>query len=151
LVRALGVTITLSLIPLISVIGFSSLGILPLLSIFVVFQVMRRSGNFAVSGPVREVLFTVVSREDKYKAKSFIDTFVYRGGDQIGAWSNTLMRKLGLSMPGIALVAAPIAGLWLLIALWLGRKQATMKDHQQLPYLNAVDDPRPSIETVREV
>ncbi|MGE3618543.1 MAG: MFS transporter, partial [Gemmatimonadales bacterium] len=76
----------------------------------------------------REVLYTVVSREDKYKAKSFIDTFVYRFGDQVGSWGDKLLAGLGLGTTGIALVAAPLAALWMVVGYWLGRRQATMAD-----------------------
>jgi ATP:ADP antiporter, AAA family len=125
IMKLLGVGITLALLPILSLLGFASLGAMPTLAVLVGFQVLRRAGNFAVERPAREVLFTVIKREDKYKAKNFIDTFVYRGGDQIGAWSYTLMGWLGLSMSGIAFAAVPISGLWLLIALWLGHEQAT--------------------------
>jgi AAA family ATP:ADP antiporter len=84
---------------------------------------LRRAANFAIARPARETLFTVVSREDKYKAKNFIDTFVYRTGDQIGAWTSPVLGKLGLGLSGVSLVAAPLAALWLLFSLWLGKRQ----------------------------
>ena len=68
----------------------------------------------------------MLRREDKYKAKSFVDTFVYRAGDQIGAWSYPLLAWLGLGLTGISFVAVPLAGLWCVIALWLGRKQIAL-------------------------
>ncbi|MBI2534177.1 MAG: MFS transporter, partial [Deltaproteobacteria bacterium] len=76
--------------------------------------------------PTREVLFTVVPREDKYKAKSFIDTVVYRLGDQVGAWSYAGLGMLGLGMTGIAIVAVPISLAWLINGFWLGRRQDEM-------------------------
>jgi AAA family ATP:ADP antiporter len=87
------------------------------------FQVLRRTGNFAVARPTREVLFTVVPREDKYKAKSFIDTVIYRSGDQVGAWSYALLSGLGFGLTGIALAAVPLSAVWLLNSFWLGREQ----------------------------
>ena len=78
----------------------------------VVFQTLRRAGNYAVARPTRELLYTVIAREDKFKAKSFIDTFVYRAGDQIGAWSYALMGVIGLGLTGIAFVAVPISAVW---------------------------------------
>jgi AAA family ATP:ADP antiporter len=93
----------------------------------VVYQVVRRAGNFAFARPSREVLFTVVPREDKYKAKSFIDTVVYRLGDQVGAWSYAGLGLLGLGMTGIAIVAVPISLLWLLNGLWLGKRQDVLQ------------------------
>ncbi|HEV2915611.1 MAG TPA: MFS transporter [Pyrinomonadaceae bacterium] len=132
LLKWLGVGITLAMLPALSVLGFTAMGAAPTLSILVVFLTLRRAGNFAIARPAREVLFTVVSREDKYKAKSFIDTFIYRAGDQIGAWSFPAMGWLGLSLAGISFIAAPIAGLWLFISLWLGRKQVSMTRDRQL-------------------
>ena len=101
--------------------------ILCLLGALAVFQVLRRASNYAVSRPCREMLYTVVPREAKYKAKNFIDTFVYRAGDQLGAWSYAAMGVLGLGMTGIAFAAVPAAGLWLGIGLWLGGKQSWMR------------------------
>jgi AAA family ATP:ADP antiporter len=120
----IGVAATLTIVPAISVLGFLGLGFAPSVAMLVAFQVSRRAGNFALARPSREVLYTVVSREDRFKAKSFIDTFVYRLGDQIGAWADPLLKALGLGMTGIALVAAPLAGLWLVVGYWLGLRQA---------------------------
>ncbi len=123
LLRVLGVALTLIILPGLSVLGFVALALVPTIAIIVIFQVLRRAGNFAVARPTREVLFTVVPREDKYKAKSFIDTVVYRAGDQIGAWSYGLLAFLGLDMTGIAIAAIPISAAWVVNSLWLGRKQ----------------------------
>jgi len=130
LLKWFGVGLTLALLPLISMIGFFAMGVVPVLALLAVFQTMRRAGNFAVTRPAREVLFTVLRQEDKYKAKSFIDTFVYRAGDQIGAWSYPLLTWMGLGLKGISFVAAPLAALWLLLSLWLGRKQRALADSQ---------------------
>lgn len=94
---------------------------------------LRRAGNFAVARPTREVLFTVIPREDKYKAKSFIDTVVYRAGDQIGARSYGLLSFLGLGMTGIAIAAIPISAAWVLNSVWLGRRQEVMATAQVSP------------------
>jgi AAA family ATP:ADP antiporter len=123
ILKAIGVGFTLSIIPTLSILGFAGLGLVPTLAVFVVFQVMRRAGEYALTRPAREVLYTVVPREDKYKAKSFIDTFVYRAGDQVGAWSDALMRSLGLGTTAIAFTAVPVSIVWLGMALWLGREQ----------------------------
>src|SRR5690606_40811431 len=119
----LGVAGALTVVPILSILGFLSLGFFPSVAVLVAFQVARRAGNFAVARPSREVLYTVVSREDKFKAKSFIDTFVYRFGDQVGAWANPLLTAMGLGMTGVALVAAPLAGVWLGVGYWLGKRQ----------------------------
>jgi AAA family ATP:ADP antiporter len=124
IIRWLGVGVTLALLPALCVAGFAGLGLWPLAGVLVVFQVVRRGTSYAVSRPAREILFTVVPREQKYKAKSFIDTFVYRGGDQIGAGFYALLTGLGLGMSAVALLTVPVAGVWLLTGLWLGRRQA---------------------------
>jgi ATP:ADP antiporter, AAA family len=122
-VRNLGVGLTLGILPAVSVLGFSGLALMPTIAIVVIYQVVRRAGNFAFARPAREVLFTVVALEDKYKAKSFIDTVVYRAGDQAGAWSYALLGFMGLGMTGIAVAAVPISLVWWLNGLWLGRQQ----------------------------
>ena len=133
LLRVLGVALTLIILPSLSVLGFVTLALAPTIATIVMFQVIRRAGNFAVARPTREVLFTIIPREDKYKAKSFIDTVVYRAGDQIGAWSYGLLSFLGLDMTGIAIAAIPISAAWVLNSLWLGRKQEAMATAQVSP------------------
>ena len=123
ILRAIGVALTLAILPVLSILGFGALAIAPTIAVVVVYQVLRRAGNFAFARPAREVLFTVVPREDKYKAKSFIDTVIYRTGDQVGAWSFAALGFLGLVLTGISMVAVPISIAWLMNALWLGRKQ----------------------------
>lgn len=126
ILRAFGVALTLAFLPVLSALGFLALGLAPTITVLVVVQVLRRAGNFALARPTREILFTVVPREDKYKAKSFIDTVIYRAGDQVGAWSYGLLSFLGLGMTGIAFVAVPISVAWLRNSFWLGRKQEAM-------------------------
>ena len=130
IVVLLGVALTLGLLPVLTIIGFSALALMPTIAAVAVFQVLRRAGDYAITRPTREVLFTVVPREDRYKAKSFIDTVVYRAGDQIGAWSVALLRGAGLGTAEMALVALPLAALWLVDALWLGRRQESMASAQ---------------------
>jgi AAA family ATP:ADP antiporter len=125
--KRIGVALTLAFLPLLSIFGFGALAWAPAIAVLVAFQVIRRAGNFAFARPTREVLFTVVPREDKYKAKSFIDTVVYRLGDQVGAWSYAGLGALGLAMTGISLVAVPISIAWLVNSLWLGRKQKALE------------------------
>ena len=126
LLKWLGVGITLAILPALSVIGFMGMGIAPALTLLVVFLTVRRAGNYAFARPARETLFTVITREDKYKAKNFIDTVVYRVGDQIGAWTTPALKSLGLTMAGVSLVAAPLAAVWLVVSLLLGRRQSAM-------------------------
>jgi AAA family ATP:ADP antiporter len=124
--RTLGVALTLGILPLFSLLGFAALAAAPVIAVLVAFQVLRRATNFALARPTREILFTVLPREDKYKAKSFIDTVVYRAGDQVGSWSYLLLSALGLGIAGVALAAVPLSALWLANSLWLGRRQAKM-------------------------
>ena len=100
------------------------------------FTVARRGSNFAVTNPAMEVLFTVVPREDKYKAKNIIETFVYRGGDQVGAWVYRGLVAAGLSMAGISFVAVPLSAIWLALGLWLGWKQASLAKALTVPRPN---------------
>lgn len=130
LLRWIGVALTLAALPLISILGFGALALAPTMAVLVFYQVFRRAGNFAFARPAREVLFTVVPREDKYKAKSFIDTVIYRFGDQAGAWSYAGLGLLGMAMTGIAVVAVPISLVWLVNALWLGWKQGSLEARQ---------------------
>ncbi len=126
ILRLLGVGLTLALLPAFTLVGFTALTLLPTIAAVVVFQVLRRSSDYAIARPTREVLYTVVPREDRYKAKNFIDTVVYRGGDQVGAWTYAGLGVLGLGTAGLAYVAIPLSALWLFNGLWLGKKQETM-------------------------
>ena len=117
----LGIAVALALLPGLTALGFGVLAFAPTLATVAVFQVLRRSADYSIARPAREVLFTVVPREDRYKAKAFIDTFVYRLGDQVGAWSMALLGAI--SNAAGALVAILLAIAWLINALWLGRQQ----------------------------
>ena len=123
LIRGLGVTATLALLPAFAVIGFALIGFFPVLAVVLVFGVLRRAGEFALSKPAREILFTVVPRDEKYKAKNFIDTVVYRGGDATSSWIGTGLRALGGGLTTIAAFAVPLSLAWLALAVWLGRRQ----------------------------
>jgi AAA family ATP:ADP antiporter len=121
-VKWLGVGVTLAFLPLVTLIGFAVLGVSPVLPVLIVFLVIRRAGNFAIQRPAREALYTVLPRSDKYKAKNFNDTFVYRLGDQMGAWSYTWMGVFGLGLSALAFSMVPLSAVWLALALWLGRE-----------------------------
>jgi AAA family ATP:ADP antiporter len=122
----LGPSWTLALMPIVSIAGFVWLGAVPTLAVLIVFGVTRRVGEFAISKPARETLFTIVPREDRYKAKNFIDTVVYRGGDAASGW---LLASVS------AFVAAGIALAWTALAFYLGAtiKSWTRDDAHSLP------------------
>ena len=126
IIRWVGLGAALAFLPAVSMLGFAMLGVWPVFATVALFVVLRRAGNFALNNPAMEILFTVVPREDKYKAKSFIETFVYRGGDQVGAWSFAGLSALGLGLTGIAFASVPMAAVWLVLGLWLGRRQAAL-------------------------
>ena len=130
IVGLLGVALTLAVLPTLTIAGFGVLALVPTLMVVAAFQVVRRAVDYAVARPARELLYTVASREDRYKAKSLIDTVVYRTGDQVGAWSTALLRAVGLGVSQVSLAAIPLAALWLLNALWLGRRQERLAAQQ---------------------
>ncbi|MEP6917698.1 MAG: MFS transporter, partial [Acidobacteriota bacterium] len=127
LVRYFGLTAALAYLPVLGLVGFTALGLMPTIGVLIAFQVIRRAGNFAITKPAREVLFTVTPRADRYKAKNFIDTFVYRTGDQIGAWGYTLLLTLGFSMTGMSAVGVGLAIVAIGVAVWLGRRQQVLE------------------------
>ncbi|MFL6538902.1 MAG: NTP/NDP exchange transporter [Chthoniobacterales bacterium] len=131
LLRWLGVGVTLVLMPALSGVGFIAIGFAPVLAVLATFQVIRRAAGFALLRPAREILFTVLRREDKYKAKSLIDTFGYRFGDQIGAWSYKGLHDGGFDMRKTSFLAVPLVAFWCLLSLWLGRRQKQLADERE--------------------
>ncbi|TVO77817.1 NTP/NDP exchange transporter [Sedimenticola selenatireducens] len=123
LIKWLNLPVVLALIPLLLAIGFILLGFAPILSLLIIVQVIRRAGNYAIMRPAREMLYVVLSKEEKYKAKNVIDTVVYRTGDAVSAWIYSGMRTLGISLSGIAFIAVPLALVWAWVAYKLGREQ----------------------------
>ena len=130
IVGVLGVGVTLAILPALTLLGFGALAALPAVSTLVVFQVLRRSSDYAIARPTREVLYTVVPREDRYKAKSFIDTVVYRSGDQIGAWTYALVAMASFGSTLMSAIAIGLAALWLINGLWLGRRQVLLASRE---------------------
>jgi AAA family ATP:ADP antiporter len=126
ILRYFGVGLALAFLPLLTLCGFATLAFVPALAALVAFQVLRRASDYAIARPAREVLYTVLPREDRYKAKNFIDTVVYRAGDQVGAWSYALLAALGLGASEVAATAVVLSMVWLVNGLWLGRKQESM-------------------------
>jgi len=103
--------------------GVTIAGLVPELAVLALVQIVLRISNFATAQPAREALYTVVEREVKYKSKSFIDTFVYRLGDSLGAWAFLGILKLQVALAGIALLTVPLAGLWIFVGRALGIRQ----------------------------
>jgi ATP:ADP antiporter, AAA family len=123
IVKSIGLRWSLALIPVLLGLGFLMLGLAPLLIVLVIVQVVRRAGNYAITRPSREMLFTVLTKEEKYKAKNFIDTAIYRGGDVVSAWVYAGFSGLGLSLSAIAIVAVPLSGIWAAVSYILGKKR----------------------------
>ncbi|MEM8682746.1 MAG: MFS transporter [Pseudomonadota bacterium] len=118
----LGISVTMALVPLIMLGGWVVVAMSPVLASVVGVQIVRRAGNYAITRPGREMLFTVVDSETRFKSKPVIDTVVYRGGDVATAWFYTLLTtKFGLALSGIAVVGAVIAGVWAAVGVKLGR------------------------------
>lgn len=126
LMKRLGVAAALALLPFVVALGFIGLAIVGSLAAIAIFDAIFKALQRAVARPGRETLFTVVTREEKYKSKAFTDTFVYRGGDVIGAWTESFLGKLGMGLAGLASVAVPLALVWGGLALWLGRRQGQL-------------------------
>ncbi|MGH8662286.1 MAG: NTP/NDP exchange transporter [Burkholderiales bacterium] len=108
-------------LPAVFCLGFITLWLAPALWIVIAFQAAQRTANFAISNPAREVLFTVLEREEKYKAKNVIDLVVFRGGDAVSGWLFAALRGAGLDLGAISLATIPVTAAWLALALALGR------------------------------
>ena len=126
-----GLGVTLAFLPVIVLAGLLSVAMVPLLPVVVGLQIFRRGGNYAITRPAREMLFTYVDQETRFKAKQVIDVIVYRGGDVFWAWAFTLLTAVvGLGVAGVALAGAAIAGIWTMLAIYLGKK-VKIQDSQQ--------------------
>jgi AAA family ATP:ADP antiporter len=123
IMKRFGVAVALALLPLVVSLGFIGLALAGSFTVLVMFEATFRAVQRAVTRPARETLFTVVSREDKYKSKAVTDTFVYRGGDVLGAWTEGGVRALGFALAGLAALTIPLAVIWLGLGVWLGRQQ----------------------------
>jgi AAA family ATP:ADP antiporter len=135
-----GMSTTLGLIPLLMVGGWMIVAAVPLLGVLIGLQIARRAGNYAVTKPGREMLFTVVDDETRYKAKPVIDIVVYRGGDMLSANVHLLLREtMALGLGGVAIIGAVIAAVWAASGVYLGRKY------------NQSADPQPDVAATAEV
>ena len=115
-------------IPLLMMFGFGILALFPSFAVLVGVMMVRRIGEYSITRPSRDTLYTVVTREEKYKAKSLIDTFVYRGGDATSASAHTLIKgAFDLGLSGVAWCGAVLAAVWAVVALRLGREHMTRR------------------------
>ena len=124
LIRLTGIGGALAMLPLATIVAFTAMAMAPVPATVALAQGLRRAVEFAIVRPAREVLWTVVSREEKYKAKNVIETLVYRGGDAASGWLSVGLTTLGAGFALVALVIVPIAGLWGVLCAWLARQQA---------------------------
>ena len=123
-----GLVSALVVLPVASAIGFGVIAVMPFLVVFILFTVVRRVGEYALAKPAREVLFTVVSREEKYKAKNFIDTAVSRGGDATTGWIVSGVKTLGVTAGQMAWVLVPLALLWGWVGWFLARQEEKLRN-----------------------
>jgi len=133
LMKRLGVHITLALLPAMVALGFVGLAISASLAALIVLQATFSAVQRSIIRPARETLFTVVPREDKYKSKAFIYTFVYRGGDVVGAQVEGLLGRLGMGLAALVSVTVPLALVWGVLGIWLGRAQQRRVSDESTP------------------
>ncbi|MHC8351481.1 NTP/NDP exchange transporter [Pseudomonas sp. RT4P38] len=132
LIRLMGIGGALAALPLVTIVAFAAMALAPVPATVALVQGLRRAVEFAIVRPAREVLWTVVSREEKYKAKNVIETLVYRGGDAASGWLSAGLTALGAGFALVALVIVPFAGLWAGLCLWLARQQEQRADSKNV-------------------
>lgn len=123
LIKRFGLATALLVLPVASALAFAAVVLSPTILVLAAAQSLRRAFDYAIARPAREVLFTVIRREAKYKAKNAIETVVYRGGDAVSGWISAGLGMLGIGFAGLALLAIPLAGVWASVSLWLARRQ----------------------------
>lgn len=123
LIKRFGIAVTLALLPITVAFGFIGLALLGSLAALIAFEASFRAVQRGIMRPARETLFTTVPRAERYKAKAFIDTFVYRSGDALGSQTEGLLARLGMGLAGLAWFAVPLAVIWMSLGLWLGYTQ----------------------------
>ncbi|MDR6992773.1 MFS transporter [Luteimonas sp. 3794] len=133
IIRRLGLAFALALLPIAMAIGFIGLAIYGSFLVLILLEAMNKAIQRGLTRPARETLFTVVPREDKYKAKAFIDTFVYRVGDVVGAQTEGVLGRLGMALGGLVSVVVPLALVWAALGIWLGRAQQRQADLESSP------------------
>jgi AAA family ATP:ADP antiporter len=123
LIKRLGVGWTLSILPAVTILGFTTLSLWTTYGVMAIFQAVHRATRYAIARPARETLFSVVSTSDKYKAKPVVDVFLYRGGDLAGVGVEGAFAALGLSIAGISAATLPLVAAWSLLSLKLAQAQ----------------------------
>jgi AAA family ATP:ADP antiporter len=123
LLKRLGTGVAAAALPAVYIVGFAVLAVMPTLIVVVTIQVLQRWMNFAIANPARQLFFTVVTREEKYKAKNLVDVVVYRGSDALSGWIFDSMQAFGLKFGAIALCSLPVVAGWFVLSLGLGRAQ----------------------------
>jgi ATP:ADP antiporter, AAA family len=133
LMKRLGVSVTLALLPITAALGFLGLAMAGSIAALIAFEAAFRAVQRGIMRPSRETLFTIVPRADRYKAKAFIDTFVYRAGDVLGAQTEGLLGRLGMGLAALAFLAVPLAVVWMALGIWLGYAQRARAQGAQQP------------------
>ena len=121
--KRVGTGVAAAALPIVYIVGFAVLAVMPTLIVVVTVQVVQRWMNFAIANPARQLFFTVVTREEKYKAKNLVDVVVYRGSDALSGWIFDTLQGLGLKLGAIALCSLPVVAGWAVLSLALGREQ----------------------------
>ena len=132
IIRRFGLAFALAALPVATALGFVGLAIYGSFAVLIGLEAVNKAVQRGLTRPAREALFTVIPREDKYKAKAFIDTFVYRAGDVVGAQTEGLLGRLGLALGGLVTVVVPLALFWAMLGIWLGRAQARKAAEQKM-------------------
>jgi AAA family ATP:ADP antiporter len=136
LLKRFGTGVTAAALPAVYVVGFLAVFLAPTLAVVMVAQVAQRWIHFAVATPARQVFYTVLGREEKYKAKNLIDVVIYRGSDALYGWVFDSLQVLGLKLGAIALCALPVAACWLILSAALGgaqERRAVLADAVAVP------------------
>lgn len=135
IIQWIGYRATLMVVPIGITVGFGLMATIPTLAVIIGVEVFRRAGDYAIMKPTREMLFTVVSREEKYKAKNFIDTAILRTGNASSAWAYTGIKAAGVAGSGIAFISLALGVAWCATAYWLAGqflRKATTRDDKTL-------------------
>lgn len=142
-IRRWGMALTLILVPLVSVIGFTSLSLAPTFWVFAILIVLRRATNYALAKPAREILYTVVSPQERYLTKPLLDVGLYRFGDLAAAWFYEGMKAwMAAGTSGMALLAVPFSIVAIPVGRWLGRKQEELAEQQEVNLSSEEQSPR---------